>query len=57
MKVSWIRHIGGWGKNIFKKSLQGQDGKELFRKTKEVFIKIKSPSHLLPCKLLHQCVS
>ena len=33
-------HTGDWGKNISKKTLQGQDGKELFRKTKEVFIKI-----------------
>ena len=38
------------GQEYIKKSLQNQDGKDLFRKTKKVFIKIKkSPSHLLPC--------
>ena len=46
----------GW--KYFKKTLQDQDGKELFRKTKKVFIKnIKSPSHLLPCKLPCQFIS
>ena len=40
MKISWKHQTGGWGQNISKKSLQGQDGREHIRKTKKVFIKI-----------------
>ena len=35
MSISW-KHYGG--KNILKKNLLGQEGKELFRKTKNVHI-------------------
>ena len=35
-----LKNSGGWGENISRKTTQGQDGKEFFRKTKKVFIKI-----------------
>ena len=40
MKISSTHHTGGWGENVSKKPLQDQDGKELFCKTKKVFIKL-----------------
>ena len=44
MKISWKHHTGGWGKNISRKNLQDQDGKELFCKTKKkIYRNIKSP--------------
>ena len=36
--VAWVK--------IFRNNLQGQDGKELFRKTKKVFIKIYKIYHI-----------
>ena len=41
MKISWKYHTGVWGKNISRKVLQCQDGKELFRKTKKNLHKYK----------------
>ena len=43
---------GSWVK-VFRKNLQGQEGKELFRKTEKVLIKI----HLLHCKLPYKFIS
>ena len=43
---------------IFQNKLQSQEGKDLLRKTKKVFIKnIQNISHLLPCKLPHKFIS
>ena len=38
MNISWKHHrwLEGWGKNIWKKSLQGEEGKERFRETNKV---------------------
>ena len=36
--VAWVK--------IFRNNLQGQDGKELYRKTKKVFIKIHKIYHI-----------
>ena len=46
MKISWKHHTGGWGKNISKKPLQGQERKERFHKTKKVFRKIYNLHHI-----------
>ena len=42
MKIGGKHHTGDWGKNISKKKHYKikLNGKELFRKTKNVFIKI-----------------
>ena len=48
---------GAWVK-IFRNNLQGQEGKEIFPKTKKVLIKnMLNIPHLLPCKLPHKFLS
>ena len=60
MKISWKHHTGGWGKNISRKTLQGQNEKELFRKTKKKnYRNIKSPNLLIASlflRVLHSCL-
>ena len=45
------------GVKVFRKKLQGQEGEELFLKTKKVLIKICNVSHLLSCKLPRKFIS
>ena len=40
MKISSKHHTGGCRENIPRKTLQGEDGKELFCKTKKKIIEI-----------------
>ena len=37
--------MGGWGENISKEKLHDQEGKEISRKTKKVFIKMYNIHH------------
>ena len=50
-KGSVSQSITGTGVKMFQKKLQGQEGKELFLKTKKILMKICNISHLRSCKL------
>ena len=41
-----LKALPGVGIKIFRKYLQGQEGKELFRKTKKVLIKVYNLRHI-----------